>query len=197
VVASLAAIKRTEHAALNQSQNTLQHAQTFHARRFPTQEPTPLNPHTGSGHARVHTNTHKITGRTRPTLTGESSACSHNRKSVIKNLGPLGSCPSLSIDVATFYFASFARNELDQKMSCRVAIFAYSQCVPCENVVSCRDIYLEHSVCPVKISQVIRHRNDTDRNLGHGPHHPQHKEWISSLLIAASTEAAVDSPKLY
>jgi hypothetical protein len=25
----------------------------------------------------------------------------------------------------------------------------------------------------------------------------QHKEWISSLLIAASTEAAVDSPKLY
>ncbi len=38
--------------------------------------------------------------------------------------------------------------------------------------------------------------NDTDRN-GHGPLHPQHKEWISSLLIAASTEAAVDSPKLY
>ena len=29
------------------------------------------------------------------------------------------------------------------------------------------------------------------------PLHPQQKEWISSLLIAASKETAVDSPKLY
>ena len=74
--------------------------------------------------------------------------------------------------------------------------------------MSCRDICLQ-SVCPVRKCRVVSRYlptfsvsredisgNDTDRN-GHGPLHPQHKEWISSLLIAASTEAAVDSPKLY
>ena len=65
VAASLAAVKRAEHAALNQSQNTQQRT------------PKIPNPHRFGACKRTHTHTQRITGRRRPTLTGESSA-SHN-----------------------------------------------------------------------------------------------------------------------
>ena len=62
VAASLAAVKRAEHAALNQSQNTLEHAQRIPK---PTQVSGNLSRHAESTH------THTVTGRTRPTLKGK------------------------------------------------------------------------------------------------------------------------------
>ena len=64
VAASLAAVKRAEHAALNQFQNTLEHAQRIPK---PTQVSGILSRHAESRH--THTHTH--TSRTRPTLKGK------------------------------------------------------------------------------------------------------------------------------
>ena len=66
MAASLAAVKRAEHAALNQSQNTQQRT------------PKIPNPHRFR-HAREHTHTQRITGRTRPTHKQGESTASHNR----------------------------------------------------------------------------------------------------------------------
>jgi hypothetical protein len=74
VAASLAAVKRAEHAALNQSQNSLEHAQKIpNPHRFRESQPA-----CGS----AHTHTQGATGRTRPTHKGDSSA-SHNTPSSV------------------------------------------------------------------------------------------------------------------
>ena len=74
VAASLAAVKRAEHAALNQSQNALEHAQKIpNPHRFRESQPACM---------RVHTHTQRTTGRTRPTHIGDSSA-SHNTPSSV------------------------------------------------------------------------------------------------------------------
>ena len=71
VAASLAAVKRAEHAALNQSQNTQQRT------------PKIPNPHRFR-HAREHTHTQRITGRTRPTHKQGESTASHNTPSSVE-----------------------------------------------------------------------------------------------------------------